>query len=101
MTSVVGTQHRLALAERCGADFLFASPSEAYGDPPVHPQREAYFGTVNPTGPRACYDEGKRAAETHAFDYARAERGTVRVARIFHSYGPRLADKSEERNEEK
>src|SRR3546814_13645906 len=86
MTSVVGTQHLLALAERCGADFLFASTSEVYGDPQVHPQREDYFGNVNPTGPRACYDEGKRAAESLAFDYDRAARGTVRVARIFNTY---------------
>src|SRR3546814_3696332 len=91
MTSVVGTQHLLALAERCGADFLFASTSEVYGDPRVHPQREDYFGNVNPTGPRACYDEGKRAAESLAFDYDRAARGTVRVARIFNTYGPRLS----------
>lgn len=91
MTSVVGTQHLLALAEHCGADFLFASTSEVYGDPQVHPQREDYFGNVNPTGPRACYDEGKRAAESLAFDYDRAARGTVRVARIFNTYGPRLS----------
>src|SRR3546814_4012252 len=68
MTSVVGTQHLLALAERCVADLLFASTSEVYGDPQVHPQREDYFGNVNPTGPRACYDEGKRAAESLALD---------------------------------
>src|SRR3546814_11745769 len=88
MTSVVGTQHLLALAERCGADFLFASTSEVYGDPQVNPKREDYFGNVNPTDPRACYDDGKRAAESLAFDYDRAARGTFRVARIFNHYGP-------------
>src|SRR3546814_2121510 len=80
MTSVVGTQNLLALAERCGADFLFASTSEVYGDPQVHPHREDYFGNVNPTGPPACYAEGKRAAESTAFDYHRAPRDTVRRA---------------------
>lgn len=91
LTSVLGTQHLLALAERCGAAFLLASTSEVYGDPLVHPQREDYYGNVNPTGPRACYDEGKRAAESLAFDYDRAGRGVVRVARIFNTYGPRLS----------
>lgn len=90
MTSVLGTRNLLALAADCGARFLLASTSEVYGDPVVHPQPESYFGNVNPTGPRACYDEGKRAAETLAFDYARAGRVDVRVARIFNTYGPRM-----------
>ena len=91
LTSVLGTQRLLALAEQCNAIFLLASTSEVYGDPEMHPQREDYFGNVNPIGPRACYDEGKRAAETLAFDYDRARRGVVRVARIFNTYGPRLS----------
>jgi len=91
MTSVVGTQHLLQLAEATGARFLLASTSEIYGDPQVHPQPETYWGHVNATGPRACYDEGKRCAETLTFDYDRADRGEVRVARIFNTYGPRLS----------
>lgn len=91
MTSVVGSRNLLQLAERCGARFLLASTSEIYGDPEVHPQAETYWGHVNATGPRACYDEGKRCAETLSFDYARAGRGEVRVARIFNTYGPRLS----------
>ena len=91
LTSVLGTRHQLQLAERTGARFLLTSTSEIYGDPLEHPQREAYRGNVNPVGPRACYDEGKRAAETRAFDYDRQGRATVRVARIFNTYGPRLA----------
>ncbi|MCB8839358.1 UDP-glucuronic acid decarboxylase family protein [Aurantimonas sp. VKM B-3413] len=90
MTCVVGTNNLLALAERCGARFLQASTSEVYGDPEQHPQREDYWGHVNPTGPRACYDEGKRAAETLCFDYLRAGRADVRVVRIFNTYGPRM-----------
>jgi UDP-glucuronate decarboxylase len=90
LTNVLGTRHLLHLAERCGARFVLASTSEVYGDPEVHPQAESYWGHVNPTGPRACYDEGKRAAETLAFDYARAGRVDVRVARIFNTYGPRM-----------
>ena len=90
LTSVVGTRNLLRLAEATGARFLLASTSEVYGDPDVHPQREAYWGNVNPTGPRACYDEGKRAAEALAFDYARMQRAEVRVARIFNTYGPRM-----------
>jgi UDP-glucuronate decarboxylase len=90
MTSVVGTRHLLRLAEARGARFLLASTSEVYGDPEVHPQRESYWGHVNPTGPRACYDEGKRAAETLTFDFLRAKRADVRVARIFNTYGPRM-----------
>ena len=90
MTSVVGTQRLLRLAERTGARFLLSSTSEVYGDPLQHPQTESYRGNVNPTGPRACYDEGKRAAETLTFDFDRHGRATVRVARIFNTYGPRL-----------
>ncbi len=90
MTCVLGTRHLLRLAEAKGARLLMASTSEVYGDPEVHPQREDYWGHVNPTGPRACYDEGKRAAETLCFDYQRAGRAEVRVARIFNTYGPRM-----------
>jgi UDP-glucuronate decarboxylase len=90
MTCVLGTRHLLRLAEATGARFLQASTSEVYGDPEIHPQLETYRGCVNPTGPRACYDEGKRAAETLAFDYLRAGRAEVRVARIFNTYGPRM-----------
>jgi len=90
LTSVVGTHHLLGLAEATGARLLLASTSEVYGDPDVHPQRESYWGNVNPIGPRACYDEGKRAAETLAFDFERAARAEVRVARIFNTYGPRM-----------
>jgi UDP-glucuronate decarboxylase len=90
LTSVLGTRNLLALAERSGARFLLASTSEVYGDPEAHPQKESYWGHVNPTGPRACYDEGKRAAEALTFDYARARRAEVRVARIFNTYGPRM-----------
>jgi UDP-glucuronate decarboxylase len=87
LTSVVGTHSLLGLAN--GARLLMCSTSEIYGDPLVHPQVESYWGNVNPTGPRACYDEGKRAAETLCFDYRR--RGAdVRVARIFNTYGPRM-----------
>lgn len=91
LTSVLGTKHLLDLAEKQGARFLLSSTSEVYGDPHVHPQPETYWGNVNPTGPRACYDEGKRCAETLSFDYDRAGRGEVRVARIFNTYGPRLS----------
>jgi UDP-glucuronate decarboxylase len=91
MTSVLGTRHLLGLAEASGARFLLTSTSEVYGDPHVHPQTESYWGNVNCTGPRACYDEGKRAAETLCFDYDRRRRGEVRVARIFNTYGPRLS----------
>ena len=90
LTSVVGTQSLLTLAEAKEARFLQASTSEIYGDPEVHPQPESYWGNVNPTGPRACYDEGKRAAETLAFDFVRAGCADVRVARIFNTYGPRM-----------
>jgi UDP-glucuronate decarboxylase len=90
LTSVLGARHLLQLAEANAARFLLASTSEIYGDPEVHPQPESYRGCVNPIGPRACYDEGKRAAETLTYDYARTGRAEVRVARIFNTYGPRL-----------
>jgi UDP-glucuronate decarboxylase len=90
LTTVVGTSHLLRLAEKAGARFLLSSTSEVYGDPEVHPQTESYRGWVNCTGPRACYDEGKRAAEALAFDFDRLGRADVRVARIFNTYGPRM-----------
>jgi UDP-glucuronate decarboxylase len=90
LTNVIGTHHLLSLAEAKRARFFLASTSEIYGDPEVHPQTENYWGNVNPTGPRACYDEGKRAAETLTFDFARAGRVDIRVARIFNTYGPRM-----------
>ena len=90
MTSVVGTDNLLRLAEHSGARFLLASTSEIYGNPEVHPQVEDYRGHVSCTGPRACYDEGKRAAETLSFDFSRRKRAEVRVARIFNTYGPHM-----------
>lgn len=90
LTNVMGTNHLLRLAEQTGARFLLTSTSEVYGDPEVHPQVEGYRGWVNCTGPRACYDEGKRAAEALTFDYARMKRAQVRVARIFNTYGPQM-----------
>lgn len=90
LTSVVGTSNLLRLAERFGARFLLTSTSEVYGDPEVHPQPEGYRGNVNCTGPRACYDEGKRAGESLAFDFQRGGRVEVRVARLFNTYGPRM-----------
>jgi UDP-glucuronate decarboxylase len=90
LTNVVGSHHLLQFAEQSGARFLLTSTSEVYGDPEVHPQTESYRGLVSCTGPRACYDEGKRAAETMAFDYARMGRAEVRVARIFNTYGPQM-----------
>ncbi|MGN6849331.1 MAG: bifunctional glycosyltransferase/UDP-glucuronate decarboxylase [Sphingomicrobium sp.] len=90
LTSVVGTRNLLRLAEETGARLLLSSTSEVYGDPEVHPQTEDYRGWVSCTGPRACYDEGKRAAETLAFDFLRAHRADARVARIFNTYGPRM-----------
>jgi UDP-glucuronate decarboxylase len=90
LTNVVGTNNLLSFASERGARFLQASTSEVYGDPLVHPQPESYVGHVNPTGPRACYDEGKRAAETLCFDYLRQGMADSRVARIFNTYGPRL-----------
>ena len=85
LTNVVGTRNALRLAEESGARLLLTSTSEVYGDPEVHPQAEDYRGSVSCTGPRACYDEGKRAAETLAFDFLRARRADVRVARIFNT----------------
>jgi UDP-glucuronate decarboxylase len=90
MTNVLGTRHLLRLAEAQGARLLQTSTSEVYGDPEVHPQHEDYRGWVNCTGPRACYDEGKRAAETLCFDFDRLGRAEVRVVRIFNTYGPRM-----------
>jgi UDP-glucuronate decarboxylase len=89
-TCVHGAINMLGLAKRCGARILQASTSEVYGDPQVHPQREDYWGHVNPTGPRACYDEAKRCAETLFFDYYRQHRTRIKVARIFNTYGPRM-----------
>ena len=88
--SVLGAINMLGLAKRLGARVFQASTSEVYGDPTVHPQSEEYRGNVNPLGPRACYDEGKRCAETLFFDYARQHRVKIRVVRIFNTYGPRL-----------
>ena len=85
-----GTLNMLSLARGSNARIFIASTSEVYGDPDVHPQREDYLGAVNPTGPRACYDEGKRIAETLAFDFHRMHGTPVRVARIFNTYGPRM-----------
>ncbi len=89
-TSVHGAINMLGLAKRLGAPLLQASTSEVYGDPSVHPQTEDYWGHVNPIGPRACYDEGKRCAETLCFDYHRQNGLPVKVARIFNTYGPRM-----------
>lgn len=89
-TSVMGSINLLGMAKRCGARILQASTSEVYGDPEVHPQPESYRGSVNPIGPRACYDEGKRAAETLFVDYHRMNRVDVRIVRIFNTYGPRM-----------
>ena len=89
-TSVHGAINMLGLAKRVGARILQASTSEVYGDPEVHPQTEDYRGCVNPIGPRACYDEGKRCAETLFFDYYRQHDVPIRVARIFNTYGPRM-----------
>jgi UDP-glucuronate decarboxylase len=89
-TSVHGAINMLGLAKRVKARILQASTSEVYGDPSVHPQREGYWGNVNPIGPRSCYDEGKRCAETLFFDYHRQLRLKIKVARIFNTYGPRM-----------
>jgi UDP-glucuronate decarboxylase len=89
-TSVHGAINMLGLAKRTGARILQASTSEVYGDPEVHPQNEDYWGRVNPIGIRACYDEGKRCAETLFFDYYRQHNVEIRVARIFNTYGPRM-----------
>lgn len=91
-TNVVGTLNMLGLAKRVKARFLLASTSEVYGDPEVHPQTEDYRGSVNPIGIRSCYDEGKRMAETLAFDYHRENKVDIRVARIFNTYGPRMLE---------
>ena len=90
-TSVMGMINMLGIAKRTGARILQASTSEVYGDPIEHPQREDYFGNVNPIGPRACYDEGKRVAETLMCDYHREHRVDTRLLRIFNTYGPRMA----------
>ena len=89
-TSVVGAINMLGLARRTGARVLQASTSEVYGDPTLHPQTEDYRGNVNPLGPRACYDEGKRCAETLFFDYHRKHQVQIKVARIFNTYGPHM-----------
>lgn len=91
-TNVLGTLNMLGLAKRVKARLLLASTSEVYGDPEVHPQSEEYRGNVNPIGIRSCYDEGKRVAETLAFDYHRQNNVDVRVARIFNTYGPRMLE---------
>ena len=89
-TSVLGAINVLGMAKRCHAKILQASTSEVYGDPEQHPQVESYRGSVNPIGPRACYDEGKRAAETLFMDYHRSNGVNIRVVRIFNTYGPRM-----------
>jgi len=89
-TSVHGAINMLGLAKRVGAKILQASTSEVYGDPEVHPQPESYWGKVNPIGPRSCYDEGKRCAETLFFDYHRQHKLRIKVVRIFNTYGPRM-----------
>lgn len=89
-TSVMGAIHMLGLAKRVNAKILQASTSEIYGNPTVHPQTEDYWGNVNTIGPRSCYDEGKRCAETLFFDYHRQNRVNIRVVRIFNTYGPRM-----------
>jgi UDP-glucuronate decarboxylase len=90
-TSVLGTMHALGIAKRVRARILQASTSEVYGDPLVHPQTESYWGHVNPIGIRSCYDEGKRVAETLMMDYHRQNKVDIRIARIFNTYGPRMA----------
>ncbi|HEX2943194.1 MAG TPA: UDP-glucuronic acid decarboxylase family protein [Rhodopila sp.] len=89
-TSVIGAINMLGLAKRLGIKILQSSTSEVYGDPTIHPQTEDYRGNVNPLGPRACYDEGKRCAETLFFDYYRQHKVQIKVARIFNTYGPRM-----------
>lgn len=90
-TSILGSYNLLGLAKRTGAKILQASTSEVYGDPQIHPQIEEYWGNVNPIGIRACYDEGKRAAETLFMDYYRIHKVDVRIIRIFNTYGPKMA----------
>jgi UDP-glucuronate decarboxylase len=89
-TNVIGTHNMLGLAKRVKARFLLASTSEVYGDPAEHPQRESYWGNVNPVGIRSCYDEGKRVSETFTMDYHRQNGVDVRIVRIFNTYGPRM-----------
>lgn len=89
-TSVMGALNMLGMAKRTGAKILQASTSEVYGDPVVHPQREEYWGNVNPIGPRSCYDEGKRCAESLFMDYRRQHATRIKIARIFNTYGPRM-----------
>ncbi len=89
-TSVMGAINSLGIAKRCGAKILQASTSEVYGDPEISPQSEEYRGSVNPIGPRACYDEGKRCAETLFMDYHRSNNVNIRIVRIFNTYGPRM-----------
>jgi UDP-glucuronate decarboxylase len=91
-TSVVGTMHMLELAQQTGARLVVASTSEIYGEPEVHPQREDYWGHVNPIGKRACYDEGKRCGEALAAAYAAQHRVDARIVRIFNTYGPRMSE---------
>jgi UDP-glucuronate decarboxylase len=91
-SNVMGAINMLVLAKRVRARVLQASTSEVYGDPTVHPQTEAYWGNVNPIGPRSCYDEGKRVAETLMMDYHRQDKVDIRIARIFNTYGPRMAE---------
>lgn len=90
-TSVMGTINMLGLAKRVGAKILQASTSEVYGDPKVHPQPESYWGNVNPIGPRACYDEGKRCAETLCMSYHQQNRVRIKIARIFNTFGTRMS----------
>lgn len=90
-TSVLGAYNMLGLAKRTGAKILQASTSEIYGDPQIHPQVESYWGNVNPIGPRSCYDEGKRAAETLFNDYRRQHNVMAKIVRIFNTYGPKMA----------
>lgn len=90
MTCVLGMKHALDLAQQTGATVLQASTSEVYGDPDRHPQSESYRGNVNPIGPRSCYDEGKRVAESLCFDYQRYHGTKIKVARIFNTYGPKM-----------
>ncbi len=90
-TNVMGTINMLGLAKRIRARILLASSSEVYGDAKVHPQKESYWGNVNPIGLRSCYDEGKRVAETLMMDYSRQNQVDIRIARIFNTYGPRMA----------
>jgi UDP-glucuronate decarboxylase len=90
-TSILGAYNLLGLAKRTGAKILQASTSEIYGDPQIHPQVESYWGNVNPLGPRSCYDEGKRAAETLFYDYNRTHGVKTKIVRIFNTYGPKMA----------